>query len=41
MRCLFYVVCVLYGCKSEGKIPIGSASTRWKDNIKLDLEEIE
>jgi hypothetical protein len=26
--------------KSEGKIPLGRASCRWEDNIKMDLREI-
>ena len=31
---------VLLG-KPEGKRPLGRPRTRWKDNIKMDLQEIE
>ena len=27
--------------KREGKIPLGRPSRRWKDNIKMDLQEVE
>ena len=30
---------VLVG-KLEGKRPVGSPSRRWKDNIKMDLQEV-
>ena len=30
---------VLVG-KTEGKRPLGRARRRWKDNIKMDLQEI-
>ena len=26
--------------KSEGKIPLGRCSHRWKDNIRMDLKKI-
>ena len=26
--------------RSEGKIPLGRPRDRWKDNIKMDLEEV-
>jgi hypothetical protein len=31
---------VLVG-KSEGKRPLGRPRRRWKDNIKMDLQEVE
>jgi hypothetical protein len=31
---------VLFG-KSEGKKPYGRPGSRWKDNIKMDVKEIE
>jgi len=34
-----YVYRVLVG-KSEGKRPLGRPRRRWKDNIKMDLEEV-
>jgi hypothetical protein len=27
--------------KSEGKRPLGRSRLRWKDNIKMDLQEVE
>ena len=27
--------------KSEGKRPLGRPRRRWKDNIKMDLQEVE
>ena len=30
---------VLVG-KSEGKIPLGRPRRRWKDNIKMDLQDV-
>jgi hypothetical protein len=31
---------VLVG-KPEGKRPVGRPSRRWKDNIKMDLQDVE
>jgi hypothetical protein len=34
---------VVYGVlvvKPEGKIPLGKLGRRWKDNIKMDLQEV-
>ena len=30
----------LYGSKPEGKRPLGRPRRRWKDNIKMDLQEV-
>jgi hypothetical protein len=27
--------------KSDGNIPLGRRRRRWKDNIKMDLKEVE
>ena len=27
--------------KPEGKRPLGTPSSRWEDNIKMDLQEVE
>jgi len=30
-----------FGGKLEGKEPLGNSRHRWKDNIKMDLQEVE
>ena len=34
------IKCKLKAGKPTGKRPLGRARSRWKDNIKMDLEEI-
>ena len=41
MFCVFYCFIILTGTPTENSIPLEKPWRRWKDNIRVDIKEIE